>query len=144
MNERHTPPAIDEARSIVAGLLSKLKRYSDGYRWLHASGYMTPHASAGQVNDPAELQVGSAPAIRYRLRRAAAHVDDAVDAVDRALASLVKVEELIDQGATPGGIDEELGEASAAEIRQAKRQKAKRDERASRDAAPWAGQEITG
>lgn len=144
MNERHTPPSIADARCIVRGLLAKLMRYDADYRWLHASGYTQPHASGGQIGDPAELQVGSPPAIRYRLRRAAGHVDDAVDAMDRALDALDKVEQLIDQDATPGGIDEDLGEASAAEIRQARRQKVKRDERASHDAAPWAGQEITG
>lgn len=90
-NRRRTPPAVAELRGRVRELVRGLMLVDVDYRWLHASGYAKPHATAGQIGDPADLLTGEAAAARHGLIRAAEAVDDAFDAVGTAIFELEKV-----------------------------------------------------
>lgn len=119
-------------------------RAETDYRWLHSSGYTLPHAVAGQIGDPADVLTGIPAKVRHKLIRAAEALDDAYDAVERAVSSLSQVEATIDADASRLLRDDDPEPISQAERRQAERQQVKRQERALPGGNAALNDEVTG
>lgn len=144
-NRRRSPATADELRKVAGDIRRLLQLVEPDYLALLGSGYAKPHRKAGeQLGDPADLVEGTVGRIRHLMTRAAEGMDDAYDGAAQARYWLLQVALLIDEDATPGGIDEDLPTASTGEVRRAEQAQRRRTERVADSGLPWAGEEITG
>ena len=144
-NRRRRPATAEETRRLVAELQQASNRVERLYLGLLGSGYSKPHRKdTQQLGDPADLVDGTPARVRHLLTRASEGLDAAHEGTMNAGYWLAQIVLLLDEQASPGGIDEDLPTVSGAEVKAAQKAQQRRDDRVRQSGAPWAFEEITG